>query len=66
MKKNIPLLILFAIGFAYCNDIKQKQETESSGSASTAVKPNILLIVSDDLGFNAISPLCGPTLTPTL
>lgn len=50
------LLILFG-----CNQSQEKEGTKSNSD-----KPNILLIVADDLGYSDISPFGGNIKTPVL
>lgn len=55
------ILIIGAVLMSGCSSEKLKKETET-----TAVKPNILIIVADDLGFTDIGPYGGNISTPTL
>jgi arylsulfatase A-like enzyme len=62
-KTNVFLLALSAalLGASGCSEPERKETTEQSAS-----KPNIILIVADDLGFSDIGPFGGNTPTPTL
>lgn len=57
-----PILLMASL-FA-CNSDAKKEDSKESGNA--AAKPNILLIVADDLGFSDIAPFGGNIATPTL
>ncbi|HEX5669060.1 MAG TPA: sulfatase-like hydrolase/transferase, partial [Chitinophagaceae bacterium] len=57
MRKYITLIFL-AVAGTFCNQPEEK-EVESA-------KPNILLIVADDMGFSDISPFGGNINTPVL
>lgn len=59
MKKVLPLIIITGIGFSSCNETKEKEESKNS-------KPNIIIIVADDLGFSDISPYGGNIQTPVI
>jgi len=41
-------------------------KTENQGSEANNQKPNILLIVADDMGYSDIAPFGGEVMTPTL
>ena len=58
--KSLLLTLLVLIIFG-C-----KQSQESKEANSTSEKPNILLIVADDLGYSDISPYGGNIETPVL
>jgi len=58
--KSLLLTLLVLIIFG-C-----KQSQESKEAISTSEKPNILLIVADDLGYSDISPYGGNIETPVL
>ena len=59
MKKILSLIIIAGIGFSACNETKEKEESKNS-------KPNIIIIVADDLGFSDISPYGGNIQTPVI
>lgn len=62
MKNN--LIYLFALVLIFtCNSCQQKDETKKEETSS---KPNIILIVADDLGFSDIGPFGGDIQTPIL
>lgn len=58
MKKHFFLLAIIVL-FVACSQTKQKDENKSS-------KPNILIIVADDLGYSDNGPFGGNIQTPTL
>ena len=49
MKRVLTLMIIAGIGFTSCNQPKQKEESANS-------KPNILIILADDMGYSDIGP----------
>lgn len=59
---NTSILFLFFICFLWSCNPKPKAEQ----AAETKTKPNILLIVADDLGFSDISPYGGNIQTPVI
>ena len=59
--KNIILCTLVLILVSACNLRQQKNE-----KLETSSKPNIILIVADDLGFSDIGPFGGDIQTPVL
>lgn len=59
--KNIVLCTLVIILVTACNLFQQKNEKNETQS-----KPNIILIVADDLGFSDIGPFGGDIQTPVL
>lgn len=59
--KNIILCMVVLILVSACQFRQQKNEQKE-----TQVKPNIILIVADDLGFSDISPFGGDIQTPVL
>jgi len=59
--KNIVLCTLVIILVTACNLFQQKNEKKETQS-----KPNIILIVADDLGFSDIGPFGGDIQTPVL
>ena len=60
MKKILALITLAGIGFSSCNSPKQKEKE------STTSKPNVIIIVADDLGYSDIAPFGGNIQTPVL
>jgi len=61
MKKNLRLFLITIITFLSCNEAQKEKVEENKTS-----KPNILLIVADDLGFSDIAPFGGNIQTPVL
>lgn len=61
---SIPRTLLIFASVLILVGCKQSQENEKIGSSSD--KPNILLIVADDLGYSDISPYGGNIHTPVL
>jgi arylsulfatase A-like enzyme len=59
--KNIILWTLVLILVSACNSRQQKNEKNETQS-----KPNIILLVADDLGFSDIGPFGGDIQTPVL
>jgi arylsulfatase len=59
--KNIILCMLVIILVSACKFRPQKNEKKE-----TEVKPNIIVIVADDLGFSDIGPFGGDIQTPVL
>jgi arylsulfatase len=59
--KNIILCTLVLILVSACNLRQQKNEKNE-----TQLKPNIILLVADDLGFSDIGPFGGEIQTPVL
>jgi arylsulfatase len=59
--KNIILCTLVLILVSACNSRQQKNEKKE-----TQFKPNIILLVADDLGFSDIGPFGGDIQTPVL
>ncbi len=59
MRQLHVLICIAVIGFSSCNQTKQKEESQPS-------KPNILIIVADDLGYSDIHPFGGNIQTPAL
>lgn len=59
--KNIILCTLVLILVSACNSSEQKNEKNETQS-----KPNIILLVADDLGFSDIGPFGGDIQTPVL
>lgn len=57
--KLFPLYIVFAILLTSCTGNHSKQEP-------VAKKPNVLIIVADDLGYSDIAPFGGNIATPTI
>lgn len=59
-KSFYPAILMMAVyAFSGCQSAEKKQE-------AAKVKPNILLIVADDLGFSDIGPFGGNINTPVL
>ena len=59
MNRTVVVLIFLAgIGFSSCNKKGSEQNDRS--------KPNILIIVADDLGYSDIGPFGGNIQTPVL
>ena len=61
---SIPRTLLIFASVLILVSCKQSQENEKIDSSSD--KPNILLIVADDLGYSDISPYGGNIQTPVL
>ncbi len=59
--KNIVLCTLVLILVSACNLRQQQNENKE-----TQLKPNIILLVADDLGFSDIGPFGGNIQTPVL
>jgi len=59
--KNIILCMLVLILFSACSSSQQKNNKNETQS-----KPNIILLVADDLGFSDIGPFGGDIQTPVL
>lgn len=57
--KNILLVIVVATTFFGCNQSKKSKESVNN-------KPNILLVVTDDLGYSDIAPFGGNIHTPVI
>src|SRR5436190_5554480 len=58
----MKLQVFFAAAITFlasCNEATEKSETQTA-------KPNILIIVADDLGFTDIGPFGGNIQTPVL
>ena len=56
MNRIIPLAIIFIVFFCWPSSLLAKEET----------RPNILLIVVDDMGYSDIGPFGGEVRTPAL
>ena len=56
MNRIIPLAIIFIVLFCWPSSLLAKEET----------RPNILLIVVDDMGYSDIGPFGGEVRTPSL
>ena len=63
MKRNLALIAVAGICFASCNETKQHEE---DNAVSNETKPNIIIVVADDLGFSDITPFGGNMQTPVL
>ncbi len=61
--KNIIFCIFASVFVSACNTHQPKQETRTEESQS---RPNIILIVADDLGYSDIGPFGGDIHTPVL
>jgi arylsulfatase A-like enzyme len=61
--KNIIFCMLASVFVSACNTHQPKQETRPEENKS---KPNIILIVADDLGYSDIGPFGGDIHTPAL
>jgi arylsulfatase A-like enzyme len=73
MKKVTFLLCLYSIGFLFtissCENRKTQEKKEAKTNTDTSAnqsKPNILLIVVDDLGYSDLSPFGGEIRTPNI
>ncbi len=62
MKNPFILMVTAAIVFSSCNNSEPKAKEEEK----TVAKPNVLLIVGDDLGFSDIAPFGSNIETPVL
>ena len=59
MKKNLLFIILTALSLSACNETKKSEENK-------VVKPNVLIIVADDLGYSDLPAFGGNTPTPVI
>jgi arylsulfatase A-like enzyme len=59
MKIFFALLIVTGIGLSSCNDTKKHEAAQTN-------KPNVIIIVADDLGYSDIEPFGGNIQTPVL
>lgn len=60
MKKQFVFLLTVIAGiFSSCNNPKQQEEVKT-------YRPNIIIIVADDLGYSDIAPFGGNIQTPVL
>lgn len=66
MKKVFIAFLVAGIGFTGCTNTPEKEQDSAVQSEAQTAKPNILLIVGDDLGFSDIAPYGGNIHTPTL
>jgi arylsulfatase len=60
------ILALAAAFLCACKPASETTADTSAGQAAFAAKPNILLIVADDLGFSDIGPFGSEIATPNL
>ncbi|ULQ52001.1 arylsulfatase [Flavihumibacter fluvii] len=56
--------LLFA--FSSCHNAATKQENAATNQENAASRPNILVIVADDLGYSDIAPFGGNIETPVI
>jgi len=61
--KNSILCMLAPVFVSACNSHQPKQETKPEEISS---RPNIIIIVADDLGYSDIGPFGGDINTPVL
>jgi arylsulfatase A-like enzyme len=61
--RNFIFCLLVSVFVSACNTHRPKQETKTEESQS---RPNIILIVADDLGYSDIGPFGGDIHTPVL
>src|SRR5512136_1894323 len=61
--RNIIFCMLASVFVSACNTHQTKQEIKTRESTS---RPNIILIVADDLGYTDIGPFGGDIHTPVL
>src|SRR5262245_12052025 len=59
MRNGFFLMLFAAIVFISCNQSKQNEKNKNT-------KPNIIIIVADDLGYSDIQPFGGNIKTPIL
>lgn len=70
-KVVVPFILVIALGLVSCSKQGTRVATEppmaaSQGPISTGSRPNILLIVADDLGYTDLGAFGGEINTPTL
>nr|MCU0396145.1 sulfatase-like hydrolase/transferase [Chitinophagaceae bacterium] len=63
MKKTIPFLMLLGLGggFISCQTAAPDKSEEKADA-----RPNVLIIVADDLGYSDVAPFGGNISTPAL
>jgi arylsulfatase A-like enzyme len=66
MRKGILKKVMFGILFGLIIGCQTDTENEASNSETTNQRPNILLLVADDMGLSDIGPFGSEIQTPTL
>lgn len=62
---NLVILALAALALSMTGCTQESEQRPESVSA-VAKRPNVLLIVADDMGYSDIGPFGGEIATPTL
>ena len=63
MKKTIPFLMLLGLGGGF---ISCQTATPDKSEEKADARPNVLIIVADDLGYSDVAPFGGNISTPAL
>jgi arylsulfatase len=66
MKKGILKKVMFSILFGLIIGCQTDTENKANNSETTNKRPNILLLVADDMGLSDIGPFGSEIQTPTL
>ncbi len=62
---DLVLVAIFAFGFSLAG-CKEKTEPPEAQETTRPRRPNVLLIVADDMGYSDIGSFGGEIATPTL